>query len=49
MIDYDENRKDFQIDKLHEDLVVELEEQASKLGITVDYFISEFTNLSVKR
>ena len=48
MIDYDENRKDFQIDKLHEDLVVELEEQASKLGITVDYFISEFTNLSVK-
>ena len=49
MIDYDENRKDFQIDKLHEDLVVELEEQASKLGITVDYFTSEFTNLSVKR
>ena len=49
MIDYDENRKDFQIDKLHEDLVVELEEQASKLGISVDYFISEFTNLSVKR
>jgi hypothetical protein len=49
MIDYDENRKDLQVDKLHEDLVVELEEQASKLGITVDYFISEFTNLSVKR
>jgi len=48
MIDYDENRKDLQVDKLHEDLVVELEEQASKLGITVDYFISEFTNLSVK-
>ncbi len=49
MIDYDDNRKDLQVDKLHEDLVVELEEQASKLGITVDYFISEFTNLSVKR
>ena len=49
MIDYNEDRKDLQIDKLHEDLVVELEEQASKLGITVDYFISEFTNLSVKQ
>ena len=49
MIDYDENRKDLQVDKLHEDLVVELEEQAAALGVTVDYFIAEFTNLSIKR
>jgi hypothetical protein len=49
MIDYNEDRKDFQIDRLHENLVVELEEQASSLGITVDYYIAEFTNLSVKR
>jgi len=49
MIDYNERRKDFQVDKLHEDLVVELEEQASSLGVTVDYFIQEFTNLSVKQ
>jgi len=49
MIDYNEDRKDLQVDKLHEDLVVELEEQASLLGVTVDYFIAEFTNLSVKR
>jgi t-SNARE complex subunit (syntaxin) len=49
MIDYNENRKDIQIDKLHQDLVVELEEQAAALGVTVDYFIAEFTNLSVKR
>jgi hypothetical protein len=49
MIDYNEDRKDLQVDKLHEDLVVELEEQASSLGVTVDYYISEFTNLSVKQ
>ena len=49
MIDYNDDRKDLQIDKLHEDLVVELEEQAAKLDVTVDYFISEFTNLSIKR
>lgn len=48
-IDYNEDRKDLQIDKLHEDLVVELEEHAEKLGVTVDYFIAEFTNLSIKR
>jgi hypothetical protein len=49
MIDYNENRKDLQIDKLHEDLVVELEAQAAVLGVTVDYFIAEFTNLTIKR
>ena len=49
MIDYNKNRKDFQIDKLHEDLVVELEEKAAALSITVDYYIQEFTNLSVKQ
>ena len=49
MIDYNEDRKDLQVDKLHEDLVVELEEQAAALSVTVDYFIAEFTNLSVKR
>jgi hypothetical protein len=49
MIDYNEDRKDLQVDKLHEDLVVELEEKASALSVTVDYYIAEFTNLSVKR
>ena len=47
MIDYNENRKDLQIDKLHEDLVAELEAQASALEVTVDYYITEFTNLSI--
>lgn len=49
MIDYNENRKDLQIDKLHEDLVVELEAQASKYEVPVDYYIAEFTNLTIKR
>jgi hypothetical protein len=49
MIDYNENRKDLQIDKLHEDLVAELEREASRLEIPVDYYIQEFTNLSVNR
>jgi hypothetical protein len=49
MIDYNEDRKDLQIDRLHENLVEELEEQAAALGVTVDYYISEFTNLSVKQ
>jgi hypothetical protein len=49
MIDYNEDRKDLQVDKLHEDLVVELEEKAAALCVTVDYYIQEFTNLSVKR
>ena len=48
-IDYNENRKDLQIDKLHEDLVAELEAQASKYEVTVDYYISEFTNLSIQK
>jgi hypothetical protein len=49
MIDYNENRKDLQIDRLHEDLVVELEAQASKYEVTVDYYVAEFTNLSIKK
>ena len=49
MIDYNENRKDLQVDKLHEDLVAELEAQANSLEVTVDYYIAEFTNLTIKR
>ena len=48
-INYNENRKDLQIDKLHEDLVAELEAQASALEVTCDYYIAEFTNLTIKR
>ena len=48
-INYNENRKDLQIDKLHQNLVAELEAEASKYEVTVDYYISEFTNLTIKR
>jgi len=48
-IDYNKRRKDFQVDKLHQNLVIELEEKASALSVTVDYYIAEFTNLSIKR
>jgi hypothetical protein len=49
MIDYNERRKDLQIDKLHQNLVAELEAQASALEVTVDYYIAEFTNLTIKK
>ena len=42
MIDYNEDRKDLQIDRLHQDFVAELEAQASALEVTVDYYIAEF-------
>ena len=48
-INYNENRKDLQIDKLHEDLVAELEAKASKYEVPVDYYIAEFTNLSIQK
>jgi hypothetical protein len=49
MIDYNKNRKDLQIDKLHEDLVAELEVKAAELEVPVDYYIAEFTNLCVDK
>ena len=49
MIDYNERRKDLQIDKLHQNLVVELEAEASKYEVTCDYYITEFTNLTIKK
>ena len=49
MIDYNEDRKDLQIDRLHQDLVAELEAEASKYEVTCDYYIAEFTNLSIQK
>jgi len=43
MIDYNENRKDLQVDKLFEDFIEDCEREASRLEITVDYYIAEFT------
>jgi len=43
MIEYNDDRKDLQVDKLFEDFIEECEKKASELQIPVDYFIAEFT------
>ena len=43
MIDYNENRKDMQVDKLFEDFLEDCEKKAAELEISVDYYIAEFT------
>lgn len=43
MIDYNENRKDLQVDKLFEDFIEDCEKKAKDLEIPVDYYIAEFT------
>ena len=42
LIEYNEDRKDFQIDRTADDFCMWAEEQASKYEITVDYFFEEF-------
>ena len=42
MIDYNEDRRQLQVDRMIEDFIAECEEQASKLEVTVDYYIAEF-------
>jgi hypothetical protein len=43
MSDYNDDRKDLQVDKLFEDFIEDCEREASRLEITVDYYIAEFT------
>ena len=42
MIDYNEDRRQLQVDRMIEDFIAECEEEAAKLGVTVDYYIAEF-------
>jgi hypothetical protein len=42
MIEYNEEQKDIQVDKLFEDFIEECEREAAKLEVTVDYYIAEF-------
>jgi hypothetical protein len=42
MIEYNEDRKDLQVDKMFEDFLEDCEKKASELEITVDYYIAEF-------
>jgi hypothetical protein len=43
MIEYDENRKDMQVERMLDDFIEECEREAARLEITVDYYIAEFT------
>ena len=42
MIDYTERQKELQMEREMDDFFAWAEEQASKLEITVDYFLDEF-------
>jgi len=42
MIDYNEDRRQLQVDRMIEDFIAECEKEAAKLEITVDYYIAEF-------
>lgn len=42
MIEYNEDRKELQFERTVEDFFAWAEEQASKLEVTVDYFLEEF-------
>jgi hypothetical protein len=43
MIDYNDDRRKFQVDRMIEDFIAECEKEAAKLEVTVDYYIAEFT------
>tara|TARA_B100002019_G_scaffold283067_1_gene289020 strand:+ start:437 stop:568 length:132 start_codon:yes stop_codon:yes gene_type:complete len=42
MIDYNEDRRQLQVDRMIEDFIAECEKEAAKLEVTVDYYIAEF-------
>ena len=42
MIEYNEDQRDLQVDRMIEDFIEECEREAAKLEITVDYYIAEF-------
>ena len=42
MIDYNEEQKEFHVERMIDDFIAECEKEAAKLEITVDYYIAEF-------
>ena len=42
MIEYNEDRKDLQVDRWIDDFIAECEKEAAKLEVTVYYYIAEF-------
>ena len=45
MIDYNNDRKQLQVDRMIDDFIAECEEEAAKLEIRVDYYIAEFLDV----
>ena len=42
MIDYNEDRKEMQTERMIDDFIAQCEEEAAKLEVTVDYYMEEF-------
>ena len=42
MIDYNEDRKEMQTERMIDDSLLKCEREAAKLEVTVDYYIAEF-------
>jgi len=43
MIDYDDDRKELQTERLIDNFIEDCEREATRLEITVDYYLAEFT------
>jgi hypothetical protein len=43
MIDYNDDRRDLQTERLIDNFIEDCEREAARLEITVDYYIAEFT------
>ena len=43
MIDYSDDRRDLQTERLIDNFIEDCEREAARLEITVDYYIAEFT------
>ena len=41
-IDYNEDRKELQTERMIDDFITDCEREAAKLEVTVDYYIAEF-------
>jgi hypothetical protein len=43
MIDYSDDRRDLQTERLIDNFIEDCEREAARLEITVDYYLAEFT------
>jgi hypothetical protein len=43
MIEYDDDRKELQTERLIDNFIEDCEREAARLEITVDYYLAEFT------